>query len=255
MSSFKIGLFSDLHVTHDRTQARGASWRSFDDAQKGLAAFRSEDVAFVVVLGDHAQPSPSRKEQRTLLSEIDTLCRSSGLTVYQVLGNHEFQQLDLDDILAIFQMKASYYSFDLQGVRFIFLDTNYNPDGTHFTEDNFAWQFGIIPETERLWLDQQLADAERAIIFTHANLKHDDPSYMILNHQEIVSVIRKHGCARAVFQGHHHSAGVVDDQGILFINISSPLTSEIFTKDNFKIVEINLDAILYDGTAFPWLKR
>lgn len=252
MSPIKIGLFSDLHVTRDRALARGASWRSFSDAQKGLTAFRNAGVAFAVALGDHAQPSPTREEQREMLSEIGALGRSSGLTVYHVLGNHEFQQLDLDEVLAIFQMPVSYYSFDLQGVRFIFLDTNYNPDGTHFAEDNFTWQFGIIPETERLWLDHQLAETDRAIIFTHANLKHDDPDYMILNHQEIVSMIRKHGCVRAVFQGHHHTASVFDDQGILFINIPSPLNSKAFTMDNFKMVEINRDAIQYEGMTYPW---
>ena len=252
MPSIKIGLFSDLHVTRDRALVRGASWRSFDDAQKGLAAFRSAGVAFAVALGDHAQPSPAPMAQRALLSEIDALGRSSGLTVYHVLGNHEFQQLDLDEVLAIFQMPASYYSFDLQGIRFIFLDTNFNPDGTHFAEDNFAWQFGIIPETECQWLDRQLAGTDRAILFTHANLHHDDPNYMILNHQEIVSLIRKHGCVRAVFQGHHHTASVVDDQGILFINIPSPLNSDVFAMGDFKMVEINRDTILYDGITYPW---
>lgn len=48
MPSIKIGLFSDLHVTRDRALVRGASWRSFDDAQKGLAAFRSADRKSVV---------------------------------------------------------------------------------------------------------------------------------------------------------------------------------------------------------------
>lgn len=254
MSSIKIGLFSDLHVTRDRALARGASWRSFDDAQKGLAAFRAAGAAFAVALGDHAQPSLTREKQREMLNEIDMLGRSSGLTVYQVLGNHEFQQLELGEVLAIFQMSASYYCFDLQGVRFIFLDTNYNPDGSHFADDNFDWQLGIIPEPELDWLDQQLSETEQAIIFTHANLHHDDARYMILNHQQVVSVIRKHGCVRvrAVFQGHHHTASVVDEQGILFINIPSPMNSEAFTMDNFKMVEINRDAIKYEGISYPW---
>lgn len=252
MSSIKIGLFSDLHVTHDRALARGASWRSFADAKKGLAAFGAAGVAFAVALGDHAQPSPTREKQREVLFEIDALGRSSGLTVYQVLGNHEFQQLDLDEILAIFQMPSSYYRFDLQGIRFIFLDTNYNPDGSHFADGNFDWQLGIIPEPELVWLDQQLSETDRAILFTHANLHHDDPRYTILNHQQVLSVIRKRGCVRTVFQGHHHTASVVDDQGILFINIPSPLNSEVFTMDDFKMVEINRDMISYEGVAYPW---
>ena len=76
---------------------------------------------------------------------------------------------------------------------------------------------------------------------------------MPLNHQEIESLIRKHSCVRAVIQGHHHTASVVDDQGILFINIPSPLNSETFTRDDFKIVEISHDAIIYDGVTYPWI--
>ena len=132
---------------------------------------------------------------------------------------------------------------------FLTLDTNVNPDGSHFSEDNFDWTQGILPQEQVLWLKEKLEKNMPTVILTHGNLYlPGHPEYCVLNHAEILEMISQSGCVKAVVQGHHHTFAYNEFEGIPFINIPSPEKSPAYNEMDFPIIEIDGDRILYNGT-------
>ena len=144
--------------------------------------------------------------------------------------------------------------FVMDDIRFIILDTNIRPDGVHFSEDDFDWSCCIIPDEQLQWLKEQLRNKKRTFIFTHANLYFDPNDehakwYQVQNHEEVVNILADAACVDTVFQGHHHTYWTGAKQGIRFVNISSPECSPEYTDNDFPIIEITDDAVIYNGTA------
>ena len=220
----------------------------------GMKRFEDAGASFAVCLGDMTQPAPDVTQQYQQIRDIVGTWNSYGIPVRAVFGNHEFQQLSWQQVFEIWNVERGYYSFDLGDIRFIVLDTNIRPDGVHFSEDDFDWCYGIIDEPQLQWLRQQLTDRKRTFVFTHANLYFDPADehskwYKILNHEEVVHMLASAGCVDTVFQGHHHTHWIGHCSGIRFINISSPERSPEYTDDDFPIIEITDDAVIYNGTT------
>lgn len=250
----KFGVFSDLHSSLEGVEERGYSRRSLSDMKRGMERFAAEGARFAVSLGDNTQPARDNAEQYNQIKYMVNTWNSYGIPVYGVFGNHEFQQLSWQQAFEIWNVEQGYYSFDLDDVRFVVLDTNIRPDGVHFSEDNFDWRYGIVPDEQLRWLKDQLADRKRTFVFTHANLYFDQNDehakwYQILNHDDVVDILARSECVDTVFQGHHHTHWIGNLRGIRFVNISSPERSPEYTDNDFPIIEITDDAVLYNGIA------
>ena len=254
--SIRFGLFSDLHSSLPHAPQRGASARTLEDLKEGLSRFAQQGVDFAVSLGDNLQPASDVSEQFEQFRSMIRLWGGYGFPVHAVMGNHEFSQLSHAQVLELFQTDRTYYSFTLGGVRFVLLDTCYNPDGGHFSEDNFDWRYGIVPEAELAWLRELLGEKRRTFVFTHGNLyfDEDDPYaawYRILNCEEIRALLETSGCVEAVFQGHHHTFADAVCGGIRYVNVPSPERSEAYTESDFPVVTVTEDGFLYDGRRLP----
>ncbi len=248
----KFGVFADLHYSLPNAQTRGNSARTLDDLQTGMARFAAEGVDFAVALGDNTQPTSNSAEQYELLKMMIRKWGSYGIPVHMTLGNHEFSQLTLEQVLEILQTDRTYYSFDIGDVRFAVLDTSYNPNGEHYSNDNFDWRYGIIPKEELSWLEGLLKDKKRTFVFVHNNIhfasggEYDD-WFQIMNHDEVCSLMNKYGCVEAVFQAHHHTFSYREHMGISFVNIPSPERSPEYRDGDFPIIEVTEDGFLYNG--------
>ena len=252
--NIKFGLFSDLHAPLPGVEERGYSSRSLSDMRQGLQRFVAAGADFAVCLGDMTQPAGSVAEQYRQISDIVNEWNSYEIPVHAVFGNHEFQQLSWQQVFEIWNVDRGYFSFDLEDIRFLILDTNIRPDGAHFSEDDFDWRYGIIDQEQIRWLKEQLSDRKRTFVFTHANLYFDPADehvmfYQIQNHQEIINILADAGGVDTVFQGHHHTYWTGTKQGIRFVNISSPEQSPAYTDNDFPIIEITDDAVFYNGSA------
>lgn len=250
----KFGIFSDLHSSLPGVEERGYSSRSLSDMKRGMAKFAAEDVDFVVSLGDNTQPARDNAEQYMQIQDMVNIWNSYNIPVHGVFGNHEFQQLSWQQAFEIWNVERGYWSFDINDIRFIVLDTNTRPDGVHFSEDNFDWRYNIIPPEQLDWLREQLVPGKRTFIFTHANLHFDQNDehvkwYQILNHEQVVDILASSGCVDTVFQGHHHTYWTGSHRGIRFVNISSPERSPQYSDNDFPIIEITDDAVQYNGTV------
>lgn len=251
----RFGLFSDLHSNLPGLPERGYGGRSLDDLKRGLARFREAGVAFAVSLGDNTQPARDAREQAAQLSDLIRLWNGYGFLVHAVFGNHEFQQLTLDEVLSVWRTERAYDCFSVDGIRFVILDTNIRPDGVHYGADNFDWRFGIVDEAQAGWLREVLKTPARTFVFTHNCLywetgdEHDD-WFRIGNAREICDLLAASGCVEAVFQGHHHTARADTWHGIRFLNIPSPERSPVYDDADFPIVEITPGGFTVNGVEF-----
>ena len=144
--NIKFGLFSDLHAPLPGVEERGYRSRSLSDMRLGLQRFVAAGADFAVCLGDMTQPAGSVAEQYRQISDIVNEWNSYEIPVHAVFGNHEFQQLSWQQVFEVWNVERGYYSFDLDDIRFVILDTNIRPDGVHFSEDDFDWRYGIIDQ-------------------------------------------------------------------------------------------------------------
>ena len=252
MISVRFGLFSDLHANLPGLPARGFGDRSTEDLARGLARFRDGGVRFAVSLGDNVQPAEDAAREAEQLSGMIALWNGYGFPVHLVPGNHEFQQLSLSEYLSVCQTDRTFYSFVTGGVRFALLDTNVNPDGTHYSADNFDWRFGIVDDAQVRWLDALLRDPVPTVIFAHNCLHWEtgDPSdayFRVENGERLCALLARSGCVRAVFQGHHHTFRADRRDGILFVNVPSPERAPLYTDDCFPIVDVTDRGIFYNG--------
>lgn len=251
----RFGLFSDLHSNLPGLPERGYGGRSLDDLKRGLARFWEAGAAFAVSLGDNTQPARDAREQAAQLSDLIRLWNGYGFPVHAVFGNHEFQQLTLDEVLSVWRTERAYDCFSVDGIRFVILDTNIRPDGVHYGADNFDWRFGIIDAGQTEWLRELLKTPVRTFVFTHNCLRwetgdeHDD-WFRIGNAREICDLLAASGCVEAVFQGHHHTARADTWHGIRFLNIPSPERSPSYDDADFPIVEITPGGFTVNGVGF-----
>lgn len=246
----RFGMFSDLHCSLPGEDPRGASERSEADLREGLGRFIDKRADFIVNLGDMTQPSPTVREQYEHVRSLHRLCLGTGIPVHTVFGNHEFQQLSAAEVLEIWQTDRFHHSFDIGPCRFLFLDTAVNPDGTHFSRDNFDWRYCVMDREQVSWLETRLAERKRTFIFTHANLYFDPAEehaeyYMIRDHEKICGMLEESGCVEAVFQGHSHVFRDAVHRGIRFLNVPSPIITDRYSPDAFPVVEITENGFVY----------
>lgn len=252
--SIKFGVFADLHYSLPNTEERGNSGRTFEDMQKGMERFEAAGTDFAVSLGDNIQPAKNAAEQYAQFKAMTRKWGNYGFPVHAAFGNHEFSQLSLSEVLEILQTDRTYYSFDLGNVRFVILDSNYSPDGTHYSADNFDWRYGCISEEQVAWLEKILSDKTRTFLFIHNNIYFDPAEeysewYQIVNHAELRGLLKASGCVEAVFQGHDHTFRNTLADGIRFVNIPSPERSAEYTESDFPIIEILENGFLYNSSV------
>lgn len=251
----RFGIFSDLHYSLPGAEIRGNSAGTLDDLRQGMEYFVNSDASFAVNLGDSDQPVGDPQKQYDLLKYLNEVWSGYGIPVHTSFGNHEFCDMTLESVTEILGMHDTYYAFDAEDIRFLIMDSCFNPDGTHFSMNNFDWQKGMIPPKETEWLRKMLASGKRTFIFTHYNFcfesQKDDPSsYLVQNHREIREILEDSRCVEAVFQGHHHTSEYYFRGGIPYFNIPSPERSDGFHLSDFPLVEVTDDGFIYDGKPY-----
>ncbi|MBP5605003.1 MAG: metallophosphoesterase [Ruminiclostridium sp.] len=204
-------VFSDLHydeVTDGDTRIEEIS----ANAQK-------RDLDLIVSLGDLCTPT---KENKRVLERFKSL----GIPFYNVIGNHETDKCTLSEISDFYSIKNTFYSAVCNGYKLIFLNScylskdgkeeiiykkNYNSEGTVYP---------VIPSEEIRWLQEELNDDMKCIIFSHHSLINDFPKRGICNREDI----RKCFAGKQVLlclNGHDHGDDCSFADGIPYLTVNS----------------------------------
>lgn len=207
----KFLVFSDLH---------------YDEVADGdkrieelLESAKKRDLDFIVSLGDLCNPVNGNQK---VLERFNSL----GIPFYNVIGNHETDNCKLSEILDFFSIKNPYYSVICNGYKLIFLNTCYlRNDETEevYYKKNFKSNsavYPIVPTEEIQWLQEELNEDVRCIIFSHHSFINDFPKRGISNREEI----RKNFVEKQVLlcvNGHDHGDGYSFVDGISYLTVNS----------------------------------
>jgi alkaline phosphatase len=200
----RIGMVTDLH--HADKPAGGSrhyreTLRKFAEAAK---QFASDEVDFVVELGDFIDAADSVETEKAYLTTITKSFAATPGQHHYVLGNHCVQTLTKPEFLEIVGQPKSYYSFDVGGYHFVVLDACFRSDGEPYGRKNFNWTDSHIPAAEIEWLKADLEKTpNETIAFVHQRLDVEG-HYAVKNAVEVRRVLEQSGNVLAVFQGHYH---------------------------------------------------
>ena len=110
----RFAVFTDLHYDH------------IPDGDRRIKEFleivRMKNPDFILSLGDLCYPAA---ENRKVIDALE----QSGVPVYHTIGNHDTDQYSLEEVMDFLKIESSYYSFLIDDVKFIVLNTCYIRDG------------------------------------------------------------------------------------------------------------------------------
>ncbi|HAR45153.1 MAG: hypothetical protein A2X56_01590 [Nitrospirae bacterium GWC2_57_13] len=241
--TFSFAHITDLHldVNGDRTwQYREKSVPLFIDALRQVG--RLPRLRFLLFGGDQVHAGPNDRESLTVFHRWTSLL---DIPHYMLLGNEEVcpipgvSRLGKEDYLKVWRGRgirpgSSSWSFEpASGVLFIGFDV---------TSDGKS--YGLAPPARLRWLERELS-ANRSkkliIIATHQLLFPSTPLdltpawslWMVRNHAEVRELISRYPNVRLAISGHHHSASVIREGGIIYVSdpavVTFPCAFRLFT--------------------------
>lgn len=241
--SFSFAHITDLHldVNGDRTwQYREKSVPLFIDALRQVG--RLPRLRFILFGGDQVHAGPNDRESLTVFQRWMSLL---DIPHYILLGNEEVcprpgvTRLVKDDYLKVWRGRGlrpghSSWTFEpAPGVLFIGFDV---------TSDGKA--YGEAQPSRLRWLERELSANKRKrliIIATHHLLYPTTPLdltpawslWMVRNHAEVRDLISRYPNVKLAVSGHHHSASVVREEGIIYAAdpaiVTFPCAFRLFT--------------------------
>ena len=229
-----------------------------------LAHAREEKVDFVVSLGDLCFPTPD-------YAHVMDMIRECGIPVHHTIGNHDVQDWDINHSLRFLGKDRPYEAFEAGEYKFIILDTCYwkSEEGTfHFpNKKRFPSRYPWVPEEQLAWLDRELSDGKKYIIFSHMSLVNPFACRGIANKEDVQRLLQGRD-VRLCMNGHDHGSDLKWIGGVPYYTVSSasqfcwwsvdpPRIENLFYKDPLHvIVELDEDEIRIQGmeSSFMGLK-
>jgi manganese-dependent ADP-ribose/CDP-alcohol diphosphatase len=232
--------------------------------REAVNSFRADSVSFIVNLGDLIDRG--YESFKPVLHILD----SSGLQVYNLLGNHDYS---IDDrykkrLPPAMPAKEGYYSFNHLNFRFIALNGNEistyssaNKAAIKKAEDYLAllkdsgsinaidWNGGISAK-QLEWLKIQLDDAtaknENVFILCHFPV-YPENVHNLLNYKEVNALLMNYHNILAWFNGHNHAGNYGNFNMIHFVTMKGMVESEFNT--SYAIVEVYRNKIWIKGAG------
>lgn len=215
----RVGLITDLH--HADKPTRGT--RHYRDTLTKLAEaakrFTTDKPDFVVELGDFIDAAESVETEQSYLQQVSKVFNTIPGPKHYVLGNHCVDTLTKEEFLGVVGKKESFYSFDLGGFHFVFLDSCFRSDGKSYGRKNFDWTDANVPAHELDWLQADLkATDKKVIVFAHQRLDVAG-HYSVKNAADVRKALEASGKVMAVFQGHSHKNNHQEIGGIHYTTL------------------------------------
>ncbi len=229
-SVIRFGIITDIHYELESNIVAAPD----EDLRASLHCFQNHQVDFLLQLGDLIQGDDTSKEEE--LRHVCALLDEFQGPVRHVLGNHCLA-LPREKLMAALRLHNPFYSFSLQGYRFIVLDgmdvsvlRNAETDEelqilalfrAHLELHDYC---GAVGTKQKIWLKSELERAEQAgeivIAVCHFPLLPDttDQKYGLLwNHNEIAELLASSTALKVCLSGHFHHGGYACFRGKHFV--------------------------------------
>lgn len=182
---------------------------------------------------------------------------------HHVLGNHCLA-IARPQLYQALHLTAPYYSFSLQGWRFLVLDavdmsvkwpedTPNHQMAKKWLEEHLLlekaqfWNGGFLAEQLR-WLETNLAEAdsrgEKVLLFSHIPVAEGAATakHLIFNDEEVFAILDQHSSVFAWLSGHFHQGGYTLRKGVHHVTFEAVLEAPL-EKNSYGVIE------LYDEKA------
>lgn len=217
----KFCLFTDIHK--DTAFNVGAEGR----LAAILSRARAEKVDFVVQLGDFCRPSPENDAFRDTYNSFE-------IRHFHTLGNHDTDFHTVGEVVKYWGMPAEYYFFDINGYRFIVLNTNYFREVDEYIvhqrgERKPASRVPWLSAAELEWLRETVMSSPYpCVLFSHHSLElctDNNVDEGLGNRREVAALFREAGRAgRRVLlcvNGHYHCEFLRVSEGVIYLDHNS----------------------------------
>lgn len=224
----RFGVITDVHHTNKPDIKSHKYSASLAKTAYFVDIMSQERADFIIELGDFIDTLANGKDPVQNLNEVEDIFSSFAGSHYHVLGNHEFDNIEREDLLPRLNntdipVGATYYSFDQNGVHCIVLDADYTVAEPHRPFDRqdparpfWNWRDAWIPQEELDWLAADLAASNApTLVFVHQALHRDvAEDHAIKNAPAIRRILENDGQVLAVFSGHDHRGEIAFSNGI-----------------------------------------
>ena len=243
-----FGIIADLHYA-DRDTWNTRWYRdSAGKLEECISVMNETHPAFLIELGDFIDKA-DKETETVYLRTINGVFKKFRGRRYHVLGNHDTATFSKQEFLELAGARKSYYYFDSGDYRFIVLDGNFKRDGSDYNAGNFDWRETYIPKLQQEWLTAALKDARnrQAIVFVHQNLNDETNDHGVKNAPEVRRILESAENVSAVFQGHDHSGGFHQVNGIPYFTLRAAVEGSGLENNAFALVTINKGKIEVRG--------
>lgn len=281
---FSFGIMADCQYTDDDDKDINISGtddfihnryrQSPRKLQEIITEFNNHELAFSVHLGDFIDRDLGE------IKELQAITSQAKAPLWHVLGNHDFLHNEgkLDAILSAFEMPSKYYSKQIEGFRFIILDTNdlgmieYPKDSPEWCKGQalyeqvkstgvpnaYPWN-GAVGDEQMAWLQKELEISktknQKVLLFSHHPVFPPN-SHNALNDTAILELIDRFDNVIGYMNGHNHLGNYGERNGVPYLTVNGIIEGD----DNaFGIVHVFEDSIEVVGhgrlSSYTWPKR
>lgn len=251
--SVKFGFITDIHWA---LYNNGSPFYYVDGLaqwEEAIAEFNTQQVDFVlnngdITDGDVGGGGITSTNQQLYMAQMETAAQALTMPYYYTLGNHDMDTGTKADVAANLSIAPPYYYyFDVNGIRFIVLDSCYNLDqdgsdyanGDYYQPPDAADKY--IPPTQRAWLQSTLASASgKCVVFAHHPFSEPDGDneHQINNSDAVRAILENSGKVINVFMGHEHLNGSNLVNGIPYHKMDDT-ASQNLSNTTYAIIDID----------------
>ena len=242
----RFGFITDSHYAPHIAPIPGDS-RRYGDALGKMRRFTQHmnrlNADFAVEGGDFKDLGRTREESFCYLDSMEGAFSLFRGPRYHVLGNHDHDNLSKEEFLSRISNEGqtsarAFYCFDVNGVRFIVLDSCYRPDGEPYCRGDFDWRGAYLPPEQIAFLREALAAAPGPCVpILHHQLDAEDDT-RVANADEVRRVLETSGKVRCVVQGHLHEGSWRELGGIAYFTSPASVFLEAGVSEAHSLVEV-----------------
>ena len=217
----KVGVLTDIHHA-DKVEAGVRFYRqALPKLREALRTQGRENLDRIVHLGDLVDAVKELDQEEAAIQAVTSEFRTFGKPYNFVTGNHCLSAVSKRRYRDLTGSSGHYEHFDVNGVRFLCLDTCYRADSVPYEAGNFDWKDAAVPYAETRWLKFMLRRAPGPCVVLCHHLLEPLAPYCVANHAEVRAAIAESGKVIAVLQGHHHQNRYTELDRIPYITLRS----------------------------------
>ncbi len=220
MREVKFSAFADFHYWP------GVFYAKAEQLDEIIKRAKENKVDFIVHLGDLCH-KPSD------FSEFIGRYESAPLPTYHVIGNHEFENNTLEQILEAYHLEKPYYYFDKNGFRFIVLDLNcmrINGEAVHYSNGNCFREkhdsLVTFDEAQLEWFEKTVRESPHmCVILSHHSLERKYSGMSFAENDMVKELINRLNSDKTriimAVNGHYHRDNLIVRDNVAYLDLNS----------------------------------